>query len=253
MQCDDIQLDLTAYLQGGLPSDRRAAIESHLGSCQVCAEEADAMRDIGRLLSRGMKEWVDQGVCPPEVMERIEMSLRAERRRPWWQAWPTYAGAVAAAVILLVMITTRSTDLSHQVASIPLVGTLAAHLLYPGTDVRVDDIPDMQQALAEDEGDGVTLTVYQVTTGPKVTQIQYALRGSNLVTDGPMTQYEASVAGPRGDLKLRNTRIQRATDELLVTAEYEPVLPGTALTVTVADLPLKAGRARSTWQVTVKP
>jgi len=251
MQCDDIQVDLTAYLQGGLPPERRAAIESHLASCQTCAEEAAAMRDIGRLLSRGLKEWADQGVCPPDVMQALEQSLRQERRQPWWQRWPTYAGAVAAAVLLLVVFASRSTELTPQVASIPLVGSLAAQLLYPGADVRVDDIPDPQAAdvMAADTHDGITLAVYKVSTGPRATQIKYALRGTDLDTDEPMNRYAPRLTGSRGALKLTNLRIQRANGELLVTAEFEPILPGqeVALAVTV---PQKEGL---TWQVRVKP
>jgi hypothetical protein len=251
MHCEDIQLDLIAYQQGGLPPERRAAIETHLASCQLCAEEATAMNDIGRLLSKGLKEWADQGTCPPGVMARLELSLRAERR-PWYQRWPAYAGIVAAAAVFLVVFAARSMDLSQQVASIPLVGTLAAQLLYPGADVRVDDIPD-GNPLAVDEHDGTQFALYEVTTGPKATWVKYALRGSALDTASPMNRYAPDVTGPKGALKLRNVRIQRAAGEVMVTAELEPVLPGQELTIAVTDIPLNPAQPGLFWQVKAKP
>lgn len=258
MQCDEIQLDLSVFLNGELPPDRQAAVERHLTTCQACSEEAAAMQDVGDVLSRGLKRWVDQGVCPPELLDRIELSLRPTRKRqPWYRAWPAYAGAVAAAAILLVVLGSQ-VDLSHQVASIPLVGTLAAQLFYPSADMQVDDVSTKRptDVLAKTEHDGLELEVYRVTTTTEAVRVQYALRGANLDSRANLTRYGARLAGAKGDLKLRNVHVVRDADEVLVEATYEPVLPGQALTLTVTNPPLKAeagAPANGTWEVSVKP
>lgn len=258
MQCEDIQLDITAYLHGGLPPDRRAEIESHLAACQACSEEAAAMRNLGNMLSRGLKEWVDEGVCPPEVMARIEESLRPARKRSWYQAWPAYAGAVAA-VVLILLVASRTTDMSHQIASIPVVGGLAAQLLYPSSDVDVKDLTGElpAQAAGVAEHDGIALEVYLPTLTPNALQVKYSLKGAALDPQAHINSYAAVLAGPHGAMALKRLRIARAADEVLLTAEYDPVLPGQSVTVTVKDLPTTKESAATygamDWTVTVKP
>jgi anti-sigma factor RsiW len=174
MQCDEIQQDLLAFLDGTLPPDRRAAVERHLASCQACSKEAAAMQDVGDRLSRGLKQWVDEGVCPPDLKDRIELSLRPmHKRQPWYRAWPAYVGAVAAAAVLVVLLGSQM-DLSHQVASIPLVGTLAAQLFYPSADMQVDDVSTKRPAdvLISTEHDGLKLEVYRVLSTAEDLRVQ---------------------------------------------------------------------------------
>lgn len=212
------------------------------------------MKDLGSLLSRGLKEWADDGVCPPEVLARIEESLRPARRRAWWRTWPAYAGAVAAVFLIVMFAATRTVDISHQLASIPLVGGLAANLLYPGTDVEVDDLAGREpgKPVASTEHDGIRLDVFQPTVGADAFRVQYALRGA-LDSRADMNRFEAVVEGPKGALKLRRTRIARDTDAVLVSAEYEPILPGQTLTLTISDLPVRTLQTEGVWQVTLKP
>lgn len=255
MPCDEFQAELVDYVHGSLPPDRKVAIEHHLSTCQACAEEAVAMRDFGRMLSRGLREWVDEGVCPPEVMARIEESLRPARRRSGWRSWTAYASAVAAVFILVVVAASQTMDMSHQIASIPLVGGLATNLLYPGHDVDVDDLEGRKpgEPVASTEHDGIRLDVYKPVTGTDAVRIQYALRGELLDTQAAMTRFEATLEGSRGALKIRRMQIVRTTDEVLLTAEYEPVLPGQALTLTVKDLPLTVPVDKDIWQVVIHP
>lgn len=253
MQCEEIQLDLTAYLDDRLPAQRQAAIEKHLSGCQACSEEAAAMRDIGNMLSRGLKEWVDQGVCPSEVMDQIERSLRSGSRKAWWQRWPTYAGvATAAAAVFLVLLASRY-DVSHQMASLPLVGTLAAQIFYPNADVRVADIPDATEIQAADEHDGLVFALHSLITGADAVRVQYSLRGSTLDTGDNVNRYRATLSTAAGTLKLRSLNIKRADGEVLLSAMYEPVLPGQPLKLSVTNVPLQYSMSELTWTVTVKP
>ncbi|HYF93415.1 MAG TPA: hypothetical protein VD969_14380 [Symbiobacteriaceae bacterium] len=211
------------------------------------------MRDIGKALSRGLKDWVDEGVCPPELLTRIEVTLRPMRRRAWWQSWPAYAGAVAAVFLVLLVVASRSTDLSQQIASIPLVGGLATNLLYPGTDVEVLNLTEPGEPVASTEHDGVRLDAYAPALGTNAVRIQYALRGAVLDSQAGRNRYQAVLSGPNGTIKFRHLTIERTDDEVLVSAEYEPVLPGRALTLTLSNLPVQVPVPPAVWQVTINP
>jgi hypothetical protein len=248
MRCEDIQLDLEVYLRGQLPPDRKAEVDEHLSRCQACAREAAAMRELGRMLSQGLKEWVDQGGCPPEVMDRIERCLRAERRHSARaRMWPLAVGAMAAAVFLVLLLS-RQADLSQQVASLPWVGTIAAHLLYPDADVGDWEELRNQEPIASSEQNGIRITVYPVSVGVQGTRIQYVLGGSNLDTKAELSRYAAELSGPSGPVQRKHVSIRRTEDEVLVTATYDPVLPGQPLTLTIPDVPerTRAGSGKLT-------
>lgn len=255
MQCEEIQLELTAFLQGGLPPDQRAAVERHLSTCQTCSEEAAVMRDLSRTLSKGLREWVELGTCPPELLQSLEQNLRSQTRRAnaaWWRNWQVYAGAVAAAAVLIVVLT-RGMDVSHQIASLPLVGTLAAQLLYPDSDVE-GELP--KGAEASDEHDGIVMAVHKVITGPDAIRVEYTLRGELLDTQANVNRFQAQLTGPKGLLKIRRLHIVRAADGVLLKAEYEPVLPGQALSLKLPGAPLKESAPESarsaTWSIQFK-
>ncbi|HYG58099.1 MAG TPA: hypothetical protein VD902_08570 [Symbiobacteriaceae bacterium] len=195
------------------------------------------MRDLSKLLSQSLKGWVEEGTCPAELLEQLEQSIRGKPRsaRSWWQSWQVYAGAVAAAAVLLVVLT-RGVDVSHQIASLPLVGTLAAQLLYPNSDVE-GNLPT--GTLVSEDKDGITLAVHEVTTGTDALRVQYSLRGRNLDTEANVNRYQALLKDSKGVLKIRRLHIVRAEDGVLLKAEYEPILPGQALTLTLPGVPQK--------------
>jgi hypothetical protein len=97
------------------------------------------------------------------------------------------------------------------------------------------------------------LDVYQPVTGTDAVRVQYALRGESLDTQAVIKRFEATLQGSRGALNIRSIQIVRTAGEVLLTAEYEPVLPGQALTLTVKDLPLMVPVDEDVWQVALKP
>jgi hypothetical protein len=149
--------------------------------------------------------------------------------------------------------------MSHQVAGIPLVGGLAAHLLYPNADVKVDDLASDHpaQIAGTADHDGIKLDVYQPALGADRFRVQYSLKGPNLDIQANINRYSAVLMGAHGAIKLRNLRIERAADEVLLAAEYDPVLPGQSVTLSVKDLPTQKQSAQpaagTEWQITVKP
>jgi len=227
MQCKEVQLELAAYLSGELPPEQMAAVEAHLSQCEACAEEAALMDQFGRKLSEGLKLWVDQGVCPPDVMERIEQSLHQHaRRRPRWLRPGFMAVAAVAAVFLVALAGARMELPAGQLASLPLVGSLAAQLLGGGEDdldnLGAQAVPINRFA----EGNGVKLTVYRLLSTSEATTIQYSVDG---VEDGAQPE----LIGPQGVIPLERLSSRQSGGQLVVTAEFAPVPAEAEVTLTV--------------------
>jgi len=248
MQCEHVLPELDAYLLGDLPPNERLEIERHLSTCPACAGEAAAMQDVGERLSRGLKEWVDEGVCPSDLLACIEGRLRSQQKRPWYMAWPMYASAIAAAAVLVLMVSGK-TGLPDHLASIPLVGSVAAQLFAPNTGL-MDDAIDINASV---ERTGITFTVLQFHTTKTGTIIRYSLRGEGLDLQAAAGRYQAKLTGPRGAISSKRLTVERGTGELLVTETFATVLPGETLTLTATDLPMKAPGASGIWQVSFKP
>lgn len=253
MQCDQIQLELQAYLAGRLTVSERTAIDDHLAQCHTCAEEASAMRDLGRILSGGLTNWVNQGVCPPDVMARIEESLRPIQRHRWWQSWPAMAGFAAAAVLFLLL--TARTDLPQGAASLPLVGGLAAQLFEGPPNEELFWEP-VNQPTAATEHDGIRLTVDQASQGKASFGVQFTVQGESLDAAANMkrVQIDLGVMKQTPDL-LDMTYVQGPNGEVRFTAYFPKVPAGEVVQLTVRNLPLRSGpaTAETMWQVSFIP
>lgn len=226
MQCDKVKAELLAYLSGELPADELAAIETHLSQCQSCSEEASAMDDLGRRLSDGLKLWVDQGVCPPEVMGQIEQSLRRERKRsPWW-ARPGYLATAAVAAVFLVALMGVRLELSPaQLASLPLVGTLAAQFLSDDAELAEDLGAQAMTINQSAEENGRKLVVSRMLSTKEATRIQYSLQGGADAAQPALT-------GPGGPIPLQRLATRQSGGQLVVTAEFDPVPSGQQIILT---------------------
>jgi mycothiol system anti-sigma-R factor len=97
MRCEDIQGDLSAYLDGALPMEERAAIEAHLVSCPKCTTQLDDYRRIGRVLREEMAER-----APAGLQERIRTEIAREADEESGAArWSRRSVAQAAALLLV--------------------------------------------------------------------------------------------------------------------------------------------------------
>lgn len=251
MQCEQVQLELQAYLDGRLPPAERAAIENHLAQCHTCAEEASAMRDLGRIISGGLNDWVNQGVCPPDVIARIEESLRpARRRQAWWQTWPAMAGATAAAVFLLVL--SASLDLPHGAASLPFVGGLAAQFFSGGPDEDPEWEP-VNQATATTERDGIRLTVDQVSMGREALGVRFTVQGEPLDAAADMKRVSVGLGLMTANLR-ELTYVPGPNGQVQFTAFFTRVPAGESVQMTVRNLPMRSGPdAPGPWLVSFIP
>lgn len=251
MLCEQVQLELPAYLHGKMGPEERAAMEGHLSACPVCAGEASAMRQVGERLSDGLKQWVEQGVCPDAVMARIEARLTAGRRRPWWRNWTTVTGAAAAAVLLLLVLT-RSEQLGQMAT---LVGGLASQLVAPEAGVRpvqervADGVRILKYNLA-DEHDGIHFRLHEVALGEQQSRIHISIRGRSLDPLADAARYAPVLHGPMGPVALRHMEMIRGRGEVVVHAAFEPIPSGQDWRLVLQNLPRQAGgETAGTWEI----
>jgi len=185
---------------------------------------------FSRRLSHELKLWVDQGVCPPEVMEQIEKRLRQQRRRAFWRARSGHLVMAAAAAVFLIALAGARLDLAPEhLASLPLVGSLAAQFL-SGED---DDLQGLgAKAVPVNlaaERDGVDLVVSRVLTTRDSTRVQYTLPAGTEAG-------QPELRGPEGPVWLHRVSSRTSHGRLVVTAEFDPVPAGEEVTLTVQGI-----------------
>lgn len=108
MDCKEIRILLSKYLEDDLEPDRKKLVEQHLGSCEGCARELDALKSM--VSSLGKLEKVE----PPfdfleSIHQRLEEPSRAKvmLRRIFYPPYiklPIEAVAVAATILLAIRI-----------------------------------------------------------------------------------------------------------------------------------------------------
>lgn len=82
-KCQNVERQLSEYMDGQLKSADREAVEAHLKECSECAATLRAMR-LGVDALRGMET--------AEVSDTFWLRLRErlpEKKPSWWQRWTT--------------------------------------------------------------------------------------------------------------------------------------------------------------------
>jgi anti-sigma factor RsiW len=234
MQCERVQQELLDYLWGRLSPAERSVIEAHLAACRACSEEAAAMNHLGDTLSRGLRAWVDQGECPPEVMARLE---RAIRPQPRWQPWRLVAGAAAA--VALFFLVTAVADLSgERLDSVPVVGNLADRLSgWLGGAGR-------QELVRVDRGHtvgGVEVRVDYVVREGNATRVRYQVRGE-IDSQADIANFQPRLQAGDGEIALKKVAVvSRQAGALVLDATFEPIRTGQRMSLTLEKLPARSG------------
>ncbi len=89
MDCSATRPNLLAYLDGEVTDARRAGIEAHLATCQVCADELARLR----ALQADLREVIPAGLAHLRLPHPAEDRIRARLRRA--QARPSLRGVLA--------------------------------------------------------------------------------------------------------------------------------------------------------------
>jgi len=124
--------DLIRHLFDLASSDEQAAAGAHLEACAACRTRRD------RLQARFST--LDELHEPVEVSEAlIAQAVTPPPRRIWWRAWPTWAAAAAAVMILGVIVTQAYR--SYQGRAIVATSTPPAPDVAPGEPVPMATRP----------------------------------------------------------------------------------------------------------------
>lgn len=259
MQCEHVQRELVAYHHGSLSPQERAAIDAHLSQCEACAGEATAMKEMGDLLSRGLRDWVDQGVCPIDVAERIELSLRSAHQRAWWQRWPTVAGVAATVAAVFIVVLVTQPQMAQQMASVPLIGALAAQLINPDVEVHIDPNQPVSAALfrptrtvdlvTQTEADGILLTVERVASDSKLLRVQYTIKGEALLLPEQKILLVPKLNTAAVPVPFHSLTADRKGNEIRFVAYFDAVAEGEKLTLTAPALTNESGAKKGPWTV----
>lgn len=250
MQCERIRRELPAFVRGDLPPRERAEIEDHLSTCPLCTEEAVAMKGLGETIQHGLKQWVDAGECPPAVVARIEVHIRSAVRRPWWRTWQSSAGLVAAAAAVFLVLLGARPEYAEQMASVPLLGSLAAQFITPDLNVQVaalstESVVQQKPRRVIDldvsgTKDGVILTLQKVEIADAFTRLLYVVRGTTLDKQVAATAYEPQLSGPNGAIRLRSYSATQRKDYIQFAAYFDPIPAGQVLTLSLSGIPVTA-------------
>jgi predicted anti-sigma-YlaC factor YlaD len=104
--CEFVTENLTAWIDGALPSGASIALRNHLQGCAACARAESAARAAidrhRRLIPRAVTL---EGVDPDRVWQRLQAALQEAPDR-WWRWWlrPALMGATAAAAAAVVVL-----------------------------------------------------------------------------------------------------------------------------------------------------
>ncbi|MBP2020010.1 hypothetical protein J2Z79_003457 [Symbiobacterium terraclitae] len=209
------------------------------------------MKEMGDKLSQGLKAWVDQGSCPPDVAARIESSLKAVSHRPAWRRWAAAIVPVAAAAAVLLVALSTQPHVAYQLASVPLLGPLAARLAEPDVELHLDPQQRMTAALFRPtrtvklsetvEGGGLTLVVTSAATGDKVTRIAYTVRGEGLVLPDGREALMPTASTAAGPLTCRSLTADQRRDGIHFQLYCDAVPAGEEVTLTLPPLPKEDG------------
>jgi anti-sigma factor RsiW len=110
MTCSELERSIDAFLDGEFDERERAEAEAHLAACERCrqvvAREAHVHTTVRAKLREAMGAAAPAGRAPAALRDRVERSLREERRPLWRRALSplpiaTMAACAAGALVVL--------------------------------------------------------------------------------------------------------------------------------------------------------
>jgi anti-sigma factor RsiW len=94
--CDD-KATLVAYLYGEVDAATRAGIETHLATCEACAQDVTALGDVRAELGLWVPPDAELGFA---IVKKSEPTATVLRPARWWSTVPAWAQAAAAVLVL---------------------------------------------------------------------------------------------------------------------------------------------------------
>lgn len=127
MSCRQLQEQIYAFLDGALPSPRRARVQRHIASCSACRMQAASIRRIEDQFRTALR--TDQPM-PPGLWARMHSGLIADAGPPTegvglrlsrpWIMWPALLFALVATTAAIVGFTRFSKDSQARLIEVPV-------------------------------------------------------------------------------------------------------------------------------------
>jgi anti-sigma factor RsiW len=92
--CQDIAVDLSAFVDGELPAARQAAVETHMAGCAACRARVAELRHLAAGVAALPKAQPDR-----QFLAGIRDRLHEQPRRTVWGGWPVRVAALALFVV----------------------------------------------------------------------------------------------------------------------------------------------------------
>jgi anti-sigma factor RsiW len=73
--CEQLSMELSAYFDGELDGQERAAVELHLSECEICSAKLDQMKKLRRAMT-GLSATMPRG---GSVLDMLKAELRAKQ------------------------------------------------------------------------------------------------------------------------------------------------------------------------------
>ncbi len=98
MKCTDVRASLPLLIYGDVPPEEETELRNHLAGCLVCRREQEALQGVRRLLDAAPAPAVE--IDMPRLFQSV--AARQARRLKRWRRVALAAGAVAAALLLVL-------------------------------------------------------------------------------------------------------------------------------------------------------
>ena len=103
MTCEEARTLVHAYIDGELDLARSLEVEAHLSGCAACAREQASLRDLRTAISDSALYHEAPALLERRIRAAVRDARRAERGRSFALARYGWAGAAAAAVVLVAI------------------------------------------------------------------------------------------------------------------------------------------------------
>ncbi|GEM_PF-2492886 len=191
MKCQDVRIELLAYLNDELSSEDKVTIENHLSTCGFCAKEIVQLQKTERILKSGLESWAEVGekVNLTEWLQEESRKLsNKEKKKEFTKGfaetkmlkhkWQKVIRFAAVALVLVMLMASYWPQLVKASTQMPWIGPLIKQLVLRDAGLSwAYEHGYMDGSLATVEQDGVKLTVLGVIADPTQTAVIYLVDG----------------------------------------------------------------------------
>lgn len=129
MECEELVLELSAYVDSELSEKKRRAVETHLETCRACRQKVSELEEISQILKNTLSTGNEPEIDLTGVWEKIESKINFspsiwERLIKWVKkpvVWVPVTAAATSFAILLCLLPIQEKQISAGMSRIESV------------------------------------------------------------------------------------------------------------------------------------